>query len=198
MCAQVWKGDKYINLMWLHKRKDISLKMITARFMFVTKIVSTLHQLKTLQTLETSSFRVKSHWTHTHWELYSCWQQAAVVLLMRSHPLLINLRFHLAVNVGEDCPVFDGLFEFCQLSAGGSAGKSKNTSTLQSRQFRATSSPDLLHNITLHCVTTLDILTARCCADYETRALLQDSYRVLFRQRFSNRMCHILQFLQLH
>ncbi|KAF2982064.1 hypothetical protein EK904_013533, partial [Melospiza melodia maxima] len=23
-------------------------------------------------------------------------------------------------NVGEDCPVFDGLFEFCQLSAGGS------------------------------------------------------------------------------
>ena len=24
------------------------------------------------------------------------------------------------VNVGEDCPVFDGLFEFCQLSAGGS------------------------------------------------------------------------------
>lgn len=29
-----------------------------------------------------------------------------------------------AVNVGEDCPVFDGLFEFCQLSAGGSVGKS--------------------------------------------------------------------------
>ncbi|CAJ1077317.1 histone deacetylase 2 [Xyrichtys novacula] len=26
-------------------------------------------------------------------------------------------------NVGEDCPVFDGLFEFCQLSAGGSAVK---------------------------------------------------------------------------
>ena len=23
-------------------------------------------------------------------------------------------------NVGEDCPVFDGLYEFCQLSAGGS------------------------------------------------------------------------------
>lgn len=29
----------------------------------------------------------------------------------------------LQVNVGEDCPVFDGLFEFCQLSAGGSVGK---------------------------------------------------------------------------
>uniref|UniRef100_A0A914S2G7 Histone deacetylase domain-containing protein n=1 Tax=Parascaris equorum TaxID=6256 RepID=A0A914S2G7_PAREQ len=28
----------------------------------------------------------------------------------------------LAVNVGEDCPVFDGLFEFCQLSSGGSLG----------------------------------------------------------------------------
>lgn len=26
------------------------------------------------------------------------------------------------VNVGEDCPVFDGLFEFCQISAGGSVG----------------------------------------------------------------------------
>ena len=26
------------------------------------------------------------------------------------------LRF----NVGEDCPVFDGLYEFCQLSSGGS------------------------------------------------------------------------------
>ena len=25
-----------------------------------------------------------------------------------------------AVNVGEDCPVFDGLYEFCQLSSGGS------------------------------------------------------------------------------
>ena len=26
-------------------------------------------------------------------------------------------------NVGEDCPVFDGLFEFCQLYASGSIGK---------------------------------------------------------------------------
>ena len=24
------------------------------------------------------------------------------------------------VNVGEDCPVFDGMYEFCQLSSGGS------------------------------------------------------------------------------
>ena len=29
-----------------------------------------------------------------------------------------------SVNVGEDCPVFDGLYEFCQLSAGGSLGES--------------------------------------------------------------------------
>lgn len=28
--------------------------------------------------------------------------------------------FFILVNVGEDCPVFDGLYEFCQLSAGGS------------------------------------------------------------------------------
>ncbi|VDM48605.1 unnamed protein product, partial [Toxocara canis] len=27
-------------------------------------------------------------------------------------------------NVGEDCPVFDGLFEFCQISSGGSIGLS--------------------------------------------------------------------------
>lgn len=32
----------------------------------------------------------------------------------------------LTVNVGEDCPVFDGLFDFCQLSAGGSVGKFLN------------------------------------------------------------------------
>jgi hypothetical protein len=32
------------------------------------------------------------------------------------------LIFIFKVNVGEDCPVFDGLFEFCQLSSGGSLG----------------------------------------------------------------------------
>lgn len=36
---------------------------------------------------------------------------------------IIKHCFNLLVNIGEDCPVFDGLFEFCQLSAGGSAGK---------------------------------------------------------------------------
>lgn len=25
--------------------------------------------------------------------------------------------------MGEDCPVFDGMYEFCQLSAGGSLGR---------------------------------------------------------------------------
>ena len=30
-----------------------------------------------------------------------------------------------SVNVGEDCPVFDGLYEFCQLSAGGSVANAK-------------------------------------------------------------------------
>lgn len=29
-----------------------------------------------------------------------------------------------ADNVGDDCPVFDGLFEFCSISAGGSMGAS--------------------------------------------------------------------------
>ncbi|KAJ6795647.1 histone deacetylase 6-like [Iris pallida] len=31
-------------------------------------------------------------------------------------------RQHKRFNVGEDCPVFDGLFDFCQASAGGSIG----------------------------------------------------------------------------
>lgn len=30
------------------------------------------------------------------------------------------LLFTRIVNVGEDCPVYSGLFEFCQISAGGS------------------------------------------------------------------------------
>ncbi|OQR83687.1 histone deacetylase, partial [Thraustotheca clavata] len=33
-----------------------------------------------------------------------------------------NLQQAQRFNVGEDCPVFDGLFEFCQLSASGSIG----------------------------------------------------------------------------
>uniref|UniRef100_A0A3P9LA67 Histone deacetylase n=1 Tax=Oryzias latipes TaxID=8090 RepID=A0A3P9LA67_ORYLA len=36
------------------------------------------------------------------------------------HSLTATSSPFLVVNVGEDCPVFDGLFEFCQLSAGGS------------------------------------------------------------------------------
>lgn len=36
--------------------------------------------------------------------------------------------FFYVVNVGEDCPVFDGLFEFCQLSTGGSIGKKTSSS----------------------------------------------------------------------
>jgi len=34
-----------------------------------------------------------------------------------------TMCFYLNVdNVGEDCPVFEGLFEYCQISAGGSIG----------------------------------------------------------------------------
>ena len=31
-----------------------------------------------------------------------------------------DLKHPFIVNVGDDCPVFDGLYEFCQISAGGS------------------------------------------------------------------------------
>lgn len=38
--------------------------------------------------------------------------------------LLLN-NFSISVNVGDDSPVFEGLFEYCGLSAGGSMGKMK-------------------------------------------------------------------------
>lgn len=35
--------------------------------------------------------------------------------------MIINFfDFFIVVNVGEDCPVFDGVYEYCQISAGGS------------------------------------------------------------------------------
>lgn len=44
------------------------------------------------------------------------------VLLLSSSIKAICPVLSPTVNVGEDCPVFDGLFEFCQLSTGGSVG----------------------------------------------------------------------------
>lgn len=35
------------------------------------------------------------------------------------------------VNVGDDSPVFEGLFEYCGLSAGGSMGKLSYFTTIQ-------------------------------------------------------------------
>ena len=36
--------------------------------------------------------------------------------------LKISSLKYSTVNVGEDCPVFDGLYDFCQISSGGSIG----------------------------------------------------------------------------
>lgn len=36
--------------------------------------------------------------------------------------LIIIVLFFFLVNVGDDSPVFEGLFEYCGLSAGGSMG----------------------------------------------------------------------------
>jgi hypothetical protein len=38
------------------------------------------------------------------------------------NPPLCARALVFSVNVGEDCPVFDGLFEFCQLYTSGSIG----------------------------------------------------------------------------
>lgn len=44
-------------------------------------------------------------------------------------PFLKYIFLFCTVNVGEDCPVFDGMYEFCQLSTGGSVGKFKSFSS---------------------------------------------------------------------
>lgn len=46
------------------------------------------------------------------------------------YPLLsffFSMSFIFTVNLGDDCPVFDGLFEFCSISAGGSIGKQQES-----------------------------------------------------------------------
>ena len=35
-------------------------------------------------------------------------------------------------NVGEDCPVFDGIYQFCQIAAGGSVGGAKKLNSGES------------------------------------------------------------------
>jgi histone deacetylase 1/2 len=39
------------------------------------------------------------------------------------HLLNTFIYIHREDNVGDDCPVFDGLFDYCSISAGGSMGK---------------------------------------------------------------------------
>jgi len=46
---------------------------------------------------------------------------------------LFSLVTHVTGNVGDDCPVFDGLFEFCSISAGGSMGTLSPRMTIPSR-----------------------------------------------------------------
>ena len=45
---------------------------------------------------------------------------------------VVNCFLLVLVNVGEDCPVFDGMYEFCQLSAGGSIGMCVNQCNMKS------------------------------------------------------------------
>lgn len=47
-----------------------------------------------------------------------------IAFLQKINPrnMVENLRELQQFNVGEDCPVFEGLYEYCQLSAGGSIG----------------------------------------------------------------------------
>lgn len=38
-------------------------------------------------------------------------------------------------NVGDDCPVFDGLFDYCSISAGGSMGTRASTLDLKLARY---------------------------------------------------------------
>ena len=41
-----------------------------------------------------------------------------------------SIRFFFGIdNVGDDCPVFDGLFDYCSISAGGIEGDDKDESS---------------------------------------------------------------------
>lgn len=76
-----------------------------------------------------------NEWPTDNWSPW--WANATLLFL----PFLLlsfdySLRFENAVNVGEDCPVFDGLFEFCQLSTGGSIGKSLPYSSCITTAYR--------------------------------------------------------------
>ena len=53
----------------------------------------------------------------------------AITICLHTHIIYLLLLF--AVNVGEDCPVFDGLYEFCQLAIGGSVGKSSSHTLIE-------------------------------------------------------------------
>ena len=57
---------------------------------------------------------------------------------LKCESALVSTRLHqlkprlTSDNVGDDCPVFDGLFDYCSISAGGSMGQSRVTLPLRS------------------------------------------------------------------
>lgn len=58
-------------------------------------------------------------------QMQRCKREGSLLIVPFARYILLRFIYlHLlilySVNVGEDCPVFDGLYEFCQLSAGGS------------------------------------------------------------------------------
>jgi acetoin utilization deacetylase AcuC-like enzyme len=50
----------------------------------------------------------------------------------------LKLSYCVADNLGEDCPVFEDLFEFCQLYAGGTIGKYTQLVFMFACHFRET------------------------------------------------------------
>lgn len=53
----------------------------------------------------------------------ACWGVKALERGKRvGRAMLMHVLATFAVNVGDDCPVFDGLFEYCSIAAGGSMG----------------------------------------------------------------------------
>lgn len=52
--------------------------------------------------------------------------------------IIVDSNCQIQDNVGDDCPVFDGLFDYCSISAGGSMGKPFFFSSFISTELKPT------------------------------------------------------------
>ena len=111
----------------LYKKMEIFVRFLPYQLMLSLYLYTFIYRepnlllvkrwLNSIQ-MNTLIFWIEFHliiWTH----LLKSKLSVRVCLLQLNLYLLNN---DILVNVGDDCPVFDGLFEYCSISAGGSMG----------------------------------------------------------------------------